>query len=63
MTRFFGAIGKAVWTGAFAVVSTAVIGGVWTALLLANLKTSPSIPWAAGAMALILWAVWSWLGG
>ena len=50
------------WTGAFAVVMTGVVSGVWGGLLLANLATTP-VPWAAAAMALILWALWSYLGG
>jgi len=51
------------WTGAFAIVLTAVVSGIWTGLLGANLATSPAIPWAAGVMGLIVWALWSWLGG
>jgi membrane protease YdiL (CAAX protease family) len=52
-----------VWTGAFAVVMTGLVSGVWGGLLLANLATAPAAPWAAPAMALILWALWSYLGG
>src|SRR5476651_2134741 len=63
MNGFFGAAGKMVWTGAFAVVSTALIGGVWTGLLVANLSTTAAIPWSAAVMAVILWALWSYLGG
>jgi len=51
------------WTGAFAVVMTGGVSGVWGGLLLANLATTPGAPWAAAAMALILWALWSYLGG
>jgi membrane protease YdiL (CAAX protease family) len=51
------------WTGVFAVVMTAVVSGVWAALLIANLRVSPAIPWSAAAMGLILWALWSFLGG
>jgi len=52
-----------VWTGAFAVVMTGLVSGVWGGLLLANLATTPAAPWAAAAMALVLWALWSYLGG
>ena len=38
-------------------------GGVWTALLIANLATSPAIPWAVVAMAFFLWLMWLYLGG
>jgi len=51
------------WTGAFAVVMTALVSGVWAGLLGANLATSPAVPWAAAAMGLVVWALWSWLGG
>ena len=52
-----------IWTGVFAVVMTGVVSGVWGGLLVANLATTPAIPWAAVAMAAVLWALWSWLGG
>ena len=51
------------WTGAFAVVMTGLVSGVWGGLLLANLATTPAAPWAAAAMALVLWTLWSYLGG
>ena len=37
--------------------------GVWAALLGSNLKTSPAIPWAVVAMAVVLWLMWQYLGG
>ncbi len=37
--------------------------GVWTALLISNLATSPAIPWAVAVMALLLWVMWQYLGG
>jgi membrane protease YdiL (CAAX protease family) len=58
-----GSVKTAVWTGALALLLTLTTGGVWTALLLANLALVPSVPWAAAAMALVLWAMWSYLGG
>ena len=54
---------RALWTGALAIVLTAVTGGIWTALLVANLKSSPAIPWSAAAMAAIGYGLWRWLGG
>src|SRR5215469_11420030 len=51
------------WTGALAVVMTGLVSGTWGGLLLTNLATTPAIPWAAPAMGLILWALWSYLGG
>jgi membrane protease YdiL (CAAX protease family) len=46
-----------------AFVLTAVAGGVWAALLAANLATSPAIPWAVVIMAVLLWLLWRYLGG
>jgi membrane protease YdiL (CAAX protease family) len=51
------------WTGVFAVLMTGLVSGVWGGLLLANLATTPAVPWAAAMMAAILWALWSYLGG
>ena len=53
------------------VVSSAIVGvavalvpgGIWTALLVANLALSPAIPWAVFVMALLLWLLWQYLGG
>ena len=53
----------ALWTAAFAVLMTGLVSGVWGALLLANLATSPAVPWAAAVMAPLLWALWAYLGG
>jgi membrane protease YdiL (CAAX protease family) len=52
-----------VWTGAFAAVMTAAVSGVWSGLLLANLKVGPAVPWSALVMALLLGALWAFLGG
>jgi membrane protease YdiL (CAAX protease family) len=46
-----------------AFVLTAVVGGIWTALLAVNLATSPAIPWAVVVMGLLLWLLWRYLGG
>jgi membrane protease YdiL (CAAX protease family) len=51
------------WTAVLAALVTAIVSGVWAALLLANLRVGPAIPWSAAAMALLLWALWSFLGG
>jgi membrane protease YdiL (CAAX protease family) len=36
---------------------------VWSALIAANLATTPAIPWAVAAMAVVLWLIWQYLGG
>lgn len=58
-----GWVGTAAWTGGLALLLTVVAGGIWTALLLANLATTPAVPWSVAAMAPVLWSTWSYLGG
>jgi hypothetical protein len=36
---------------------------VWSILLGLNLKVTPSIPWAAPVMVVLLWAYWRFLSG
>jgi CAAX amino terminal protease family. len=38
-------------------------GGLWTGLLIANLRTNPNIPWAVAAMGFLLWLMWKYLNG
>ena len=52
-----------VWTGLLALGLTMFAGGIWTTLLIANLATSPAIPWAVMVMAFFLWLMWQYLGG
>jgi membrane protease YdiL (CAAX protease family) len=51
------------WSGVFAILMTALVSGVWAALLLTNLSHAPALPWSSLAMALLLWALWSFLDG
>jgi membrane protease YdiL (CAAX protease family) len=37
--------------------------GIWSAILIVNLKSTPSIPWAVPAMIVLLWLMWQYLGG
>ena len=37
--------------------------GVWSALIAANLATTPAIPWAVPVMIAVLWACWQYLDG
>lgn len=50
-------------TGVLAFLLTLVVGGVWSGLLVANLATSPAVPWAVLAMAGVLWVMWQYLRG
>jgi membrane protease YdiL (CAAX protease family) len=54
---------RVLWTGALAIVMTALVSGIWAALLLSNLSHSPGLPWSSMVMAVILWALWSYLNG
>lgn len=49
--------------GLLAFAITILAGGVWNALLVTNLRSSPAAPWSVPAMALLLWLAWSYLGG
>jgi membrane protease YdiL (CAAX protease family) len=54
---------RILWTGVFAIVMTALVSGIWAALLLTNLSHSPGLPWSSIIMAVILWAFWAYLNG
>ena len=53
------------------VVRAAILGifialfgqAIWSAILVVNLKTTPSIPWAVALMIVLLWIIWQYLGG
>ena len=49
--------------GLLAFAITILAGGIWSALLVTNLRSSPAVPWSVPAMALLLWLMWSYLGG
>jgi Type II CAAX prenyl endopeptidase Rce1-like len=45
-------------------IAIALFGqGIWSLLVFTNLTTSPAIPWSVGAMAVVLWLLWQYLGG
>ena len=57
---------NALWllgVGAIALVLTTFAQALWAALLLANLRTTPAVPWAVVAMAIPLWILWQYGGG
>lgn len=49
--------------GLLAFAITVLAGGIWSALLVTNLRSSPAVPWSVPAMALLLWQAWRYLGG
>ena len=61
--NFFHALFAVIWTGVFAVLFTAVISGIWSALLIANLRTSAILPWSVGVMAVVLLGAITFLNG
>jgi membrane protease YdiL (CAAX protease family) len=63
MHSHFGGILKALGFGILAFFIVALTGGIWSALIVANIKISPRIPWAVVVMGLILWVGWQYLGG
>ena len=63
MSSFSGRIAAVAWAGLLGFAIIFFGAGVWAALVAANLNTSPAIPWAVPAMALILGSMWMYLGG
>jgi hypothetical protein len=49
--------------GLLAFAITILAGGIWSALLVTNLRSGPAVPWSVPVMALLLWLMWSYLGG
>jgi membrane protease YdiL (CAAX protease family) len=54
---------KLIGLGLLAFAITTLAGGVWSGLLIANLRSTPAIPWSVPVMAVLLWLAWSYLGG
>lgn len=42
---------------------SALGASIWTALIAANLGTTPNFPWAVPVMAMFLWLLWQYLNG
>jgi len=54
---------KLIGFGLLAFAITTLAGGIWSGLLIANLQSTPAVPWSVPAMAVLLWLAWSYLGG
>jgi membrane protease YdiL (CAAX protease family) len=63
MRPSFSRIVALVGSTVLAVILTLAVGGLWTVLVSLNLATTPALPWAVVAMALILWLLWRYMGG
>ena len=47
----------------FAFLLVGITGGVWSFLLLENLRISPALPWCVPVMGILLWVLWQYLSG
>jgi membrane protease YdiL (CAAX protease family) len=63
MHSLSGRIMAVAWAGILGFLIIVFGAGVWAALVASNLRTSPAVPWAVPAMALVLWLMWLYLGG
>lgn len=49
--------------GLLALLIIAAAGAVWAALIVSNLKATPSVPWCLPTLLLFLYLLWEYLGG
>lgn len=54
---------RALWSGFAGLLISLSAAVVWTALIVANLRTNPGIPWSVPVMGLVLWGMWRYWGG
>lgn len=54
---------RAVYSGFIGLVISLSAAAIWTALIVANLRSNQHIPWSVPVMALVLWAMWRYWGG
>src|SRR5437867_4066393 len=58
-----GRLLKIAWSAVLAFLILGFGQGVWGVLLVANLKTTPTIPWAVPVVMLVLVLIWQYLSG
>lgn len=63
MSSLVGRVLTVVWAAILAVLIAMIGQGVWTTLIVTNLRTSPAIPWAVVVMAPLIWLMWQYLSG
>lgn len=51
------------WAAIVAYAISLLLQGVWTALLVQNLRFHPAVPWSVVPMLIVLWLAWLWLSG
>jgi membrane protease YdiL (CAAX protease family) len=54
---------QALWSALAGLLISLSAAAVWTALILVNLRSKPTIPWSVPVMALVLWGMWRYWGG
>lgn len=54
---------RALWSGFAGLLISLSAAAVWTALIIANLRSNSKLPWSVPVMALVLWAMWRYWGG
>jgi|SRR5271165_667380 len=54
---------RTVWAALLAFLILGIGQGIWGALFVGNIRSTPSFPWAVPAMAVVLWFMWQYLGG
>ncbi|HEY6420041.1 MAG TPA: type II CAAX endopeptidase family protein [Candidatus Binataceae bacterium] len=56
-------VAKVIYAAILAVFIGLFGQGIWSALIVGNLRTTPGVPWAVVVMAPIIWTIWLYLGG
>jgi len=56
-------VGVVLWAAIVAYAISLLLQGVWTALLLHNLRFHSKVPWSVIPMLVVLWLAWLWLSG
>jgi membrane protease YdiL (CAAX protease family) len=56
-------IAAVIWAAIAAYFIALFLQVIWSALILANLRTTPAIPWAAPAILILVWLTWRYLSG
>jgi len=54
---------QVVWAAVLAFLILGAGQGIWGVLFVANIRTSPAVPWSVPVMSLALWLMWQYLGG
>ena len=58
-----GRIRAIAWSTIVSFLIIAFASGIWGALYLGNLQTTPAMPWSVPVMIVVLWLIWRYLGG